>query len=455
MRLDDAVRRHGARVAARVHADVMPARASAPSTSDDLLPASPPRGLLVATLLAQLAFGLLAMTICLPSMQEWGAIFGASQARVQLTFSGYVVAFGALQLLYGPLSDRLGRRRVLLAGLALTVVSSLLAALATDLTMLTLARVLQGAGTAAGTVVGRALVQDLFLGPDRTRVMGWVGMTMGLCPPTATLLGGQVHVHLGWQGNFVLIGVLGLVLMAAALRWLPDPLPRRDGPDARAAAATPAATAASAGAAAQAPAWWQGLVSSYARLAREPVFLLYVAVLALTTAAFYAFLGGAPLVLGSEGVGPERIGWYILFVPLSYIAGNFITTRLVHRVGERPLMWAGQALSAAGLLLVLGLGLAGWHRPLAFAGPLMLMGVGHGLLMPTSLAGTVSVVPALAGAAAAVGGVMQQLMGAVGAYAVGWFSHQGPVNLAALMLCFTALAAWAQLLLFRRSGRRA
>lgn len=406
-------------------------------------PEPAPRGALVATVLAQLAFGLLAMTICLPSMQQWGAIFGASQARVQLTFSGYVVAFGALQLLYGPLSDRLGRRRVLLAGLGLTVLGSLLAALATGLTTLTVARVLQGAGTAAGTVVGRALVQDLFRGPDRTRVMGWVGMTMGLCPPTATLVGGYVHVHLGWQGNFVLIAALSLLLMAAALRWLPG---RPTRPEAVAAAV--------AAADATAHPWWRGLLSSYARLAREPEFLLYVAVLALTTAAFYAFLSGAPLVLGSEGVGPERIGWYILFVPLSYIVGNFITTRLVRRLGERPIMWIGQGLTVGGLVLVLGLGLAGWHTPLAFAGPLLLMGAGHGLLMPPSLAGTVGVVPALAGAAAAVGGVMQQLMGAAGAYAVGWFGHQGPVNLALLMLTFTALAMWAQVMLFRRPTRR-
>ena len=427
----------------------MQAASPASPASPTLHPLSepPPRGPLVATLLAQVAFGLLAMTICLPSMQQWGAIFGASQARVQLTFSGYVVAFGALQLLYGPLSDRLGRRRVLLAGLALTVLGSLLGALATDLTTLTAARVLQGAGTAAGTVVGRALVQDLFQGPDRTRVMGWVGMTMGLCPPTATLVGGYVHVHLGWQGNFVLIGVLSLLLMAAAMRWLPDPPARHD------AAAEAAATAASIPASTVAP-WWGGLLSSYARLTREPSFLLYVAVLALTTAAFYAFLSGAPLVLGSEGVGPDRIGWYILFVPLAYIAGNFITTHLVRRWGEQPIMWTGQALTVCALVPVLGLGLAGLHTPLAFAAPLLLLGIGHGLLMPPTLAGTVGVVPALAGAAAAVGGVMQQLMGAAGAYAVGWFSHQGPVNLAGLMLFFTALAALAQVMLFRRSTPR-
>ena len=106
---------------------------------------TPPRGLLVANLLGQLAFGLLAMTICIPSMAQWGMLFGASQAQVQLTFSGYVVAYGGLQLLYGPLSDRLGRKRVLLAGLALGFAGSVLAALAPGLGWLIAARVLQGA----------------------------------------------------------------------------------------------------------------------------------------------------------------------------------------------------------------------------------------------------------------------------------------------------------------------
>ena len=392
---------------------------------------------MVAHLLAQLAFGLLAMTICIPSMQEWGNLFGASQARVQLTFSAYVVAFGGLQLLYGPLSDRLGRKPVLLAGLALVALGSLLGALAPDLTTLTVARALQGAGAAAGTVVGRALVQDGFQGPDRTRVMGWVGMAMGLCPPTATLLGGQVHVRLGWQGNFVLIGVLALLLLAAAWRLLPAGQPP---------AAAPRADG---------TAWWRPLLQAYARLAREPVFLLYVAILGLTTAAFYAFLAGAPLVMRSLGVGPDRVGWVIMVVPLSYIAGNFITTRVVRRVGERPMMWAGQALTVCGLLLVLALALWGPRTPLAFAAPLLLLGVGHGFLMPPTLAGTVGVVPALAGTAAAVGGVMQQLLGAFGAYAVGWFSHDSALNLGAVMLVFTLAAVAAQGLLFRTAGRRA
>jgi MFS transporter, DHA1 family, multidrug resistance protein len=388
------------------------------------------RGLLIANLLAQLAFGLLAMAICIPSMQEWGANFGSSQADVQLTFSGYVVAYGSLQLLYGPLSDRLGRKKILLAGLSLASAGSVLAALAPDLNTLIIARVLQGAGSAAGMVVGRAMVQDLFTGPERTRIMAYIGMTMGLCPPLATIIGGQIHVRLGWQANFVLIAALSIVLCAAAWRGLPG---------------HQKATTVQ-------PHWFGVMVSSYLRLARERSFLLYVAILAMTTATFYTFLSGAPIVLRSYGVGPEGIGYYIMCIPLSYIVGNYLTTHLVYRTGERPMMRLGQVLTLGGLALMLSLGLAGVNTPLALALPLILLGIGHGFLMPTALAGTVSVLPALAGSAAAVAGLTQQLMGAVGGYAVGLFPHEGAVNLG-LLMGFALCAAVAQGLLHRNKAR--
>ena len=317
-------------------------------------PDTPPHGFLIANLLAQIAFGLLAMTVCLPSMQEWGAILGAEQAGVQLTLSGYLVAYGALQLLYGPLSDRHGRKRILMIGLAVAGIGSLLAALAPDLPSLIAARVLQGAGSAAGMVVGRAMVQDLFRGPERTRVMAWVGMTMGFCPPLATVIGGQLHVTLGWQSNFLLVAVLAAVLLVAAWRGLPTREP----------------------AAALDTHWLHDMGMAYARLAREPVFLLHVAILAMTTAAFYVFLGGAPIVLGGYGVGPADIGWYIMCVPFAYVAGNFLTSRLIRRQGDRRMMALGQLLTLAGIALLLAL--AGVGSPLAFALPLMLLGIGHG-----------------------------------------------------------------------------
>ncbi|WP_439590240.1 Bcr/CflA family efflux MFS transporter [Hydrogenophaga sp.] len=399
------------------------------TSSKPLPPAS--HGPLVVYLIAQLAFGLIAMTICIPSMQEWGAQFGSSQAAVQLTFSGYVAAYGGFQLIYGPLSDRLGRKKVLMFGLALAGLGSALGAMATDLTQLTAARVLQGAGSAAGMVVGRAMVQDLFRGPERTRVMAYIGMVMGLCPPLATIVGGQLHVQLGWQANFVLMTVFALILLATAWRTLP---------------AHKAATTVQLH-------WLGAMLGSYARLAREPGFLLHVFILAMTTATFYAFLAGAPVVLGSYGVGPDRIGYYIMCVPLSYLVGNYLITHMAHRAGDRTMMRLGQALTVGGLTLMVMLGLAGVHTPLAFSLPLILLGLGHGLLVPAALVGTVGLLPALAGSAAAVAGLTQQVLGAFSGYAVGLVPHDGAINLGWIMLGFALCASVAMLTLHRREVR--
>ncbi len=300
---------------------------------------------LIANVLAQISFGLLAMTLCLPSMQEWGAIFSTRQADVQLTFSGYVVAYGALQLVYGPLSDRHGRKPILMLGLVVAGLVSVMAALATDITQLTAARVLQGAGSAASMVVSRSMVQDLFTGPQRTRVMAYIGMAMGMCPPLATLMGGQIHVRLGWQTNFVVLAVLALLLLVAA--WLGLP---------RVAKPPPADGH-----------WLRAMLSAYARLLREPRFLLYVAILAATTATFYAFLAGAPIVLKGYGIGPDGIGWFIMAVPVSYILGNFMTSRLIAQAGESRVMAWGQALTLGGLVVMLALGLGGVQTALAVA----------------------------------------------------------------------------------------
>ena len=389
-----------------------------------------PSPALIAQILGQLAFGLLAMTLCIPSMAEWGSTFDTSQAMVQLTFSGYVAAYGMLQLVYGPLSDRLGRRRVLLAGLAVALLGTLLAAMAERIEVLVLARTLQGAGTAAGMVVGRALVQDLFEGPARTRMMAGIGMTMGLCPPAGTLIGGQLHEAFGWRAPFWLTLAMGLVLALAAWRGLPR------------SSVVPG----------DQPHWLAATGRAYARLWRENGFIAYVLLVGGATATFYAFLAGAPLVFTQQGVTPGRIGLYVMCVPLAYIGGNFATTRLARRLGDRRMIGIGQVFSLAGVGLTLALALAGWNHPLAIALPLMLLGIGHGLLMPAALAGTVGLVPALAGAAAGVAGLMQQLLGALAGWAVGLVPSTDARGLALLMLLLTTASVAAFFTLRRRTG---
>lgn len=393
---------------------------------------APPERFVLINLLCAIGFGLVAMTICLPSMPQWTELFGVAQANVQLTFSVFVVAFGVTQVIYGPLSDRYGRRRLLQFGFALAALGSLAGAMATDLTALTIARLVQGAGAGAGMVLGRAMVQDYFSGADRSRAMAYVGMAMGLCAPVATVVGGQLHVHFGWRANFVLIAVIAVVLMLTTWRVIPADPAARPGQGH----------------------WLREMLDAYAQLVRVPAYLAYVAILALSTASFYIYLAGAPSVLANYGVGPAEVGFFIMFVPVSYIAGSFLTSRLVKHFADARLMLVGQFISLAGIVILLILAVIGVPSPFAVAGPLILLGLGQGLLMPPTLAGTVSVVPALAGAAAGAAGLAQQLCGAFGGYAIGLFDHRGAVKLALLMLLFMSAAFANQLFLRRLHARR-
>ncbi len=372
------------------------------------------RNLLVANLIAQLAFGLLAMTLCLPSMQEWGDIFQASQSAVQLTFSLYVLAYGGFQLVYGPMSDRYGRKPILLIGLFTLFLGATIAAFANSLETLLLGRFIQGAGGAAGMVVGRSMVQDLFHGPERTKVMAYVGMSLGCVPPLASITGGQIHVHLGWHANFYLLMLLASLLTWWAWRALPAPQPVANDPSIEAFT----------------------FLGAYKRLLQSPIFIRYLVILAVTTATFYTFLGGAPLVLKSYGVGPEGVGFYIMTIPLSYFVGNYITSRFIHRLGERTISQWGQVFTLSGIAIMLSLALMGTHTPLAFSLPLIFLGFGHGLLVPPTLSGTVAVIPALAGSAAGFAGVVQQITGGVGGYLIGFLSNDNAVNLGCMMMGF-------------------
>ncbi len=386
---------------------------------------------LMPYLLAQIVFGLLAMTICLPSMQEWGEIFSTDATRVQLTFSAYVIAYGMSQVIYGPLSDRYGRRPVVLTGLAIALAGSLGAVFAPGIDELILARAVQGLGSGATMVVGRSLVQDFFAGPERTRVMAFIGMTMGVCPPLATLIGGQLHVRLGWQANPALVFVLGGMLFFLAMRMLPP----------------------GGGSAAGDTRWVVGMMRAYRALARLRVYLLHVAILGASTGAFYTYLAAAPLVLRGYGVGPDGVGFHVMTATLSYVVGNFMTSRLIRRLGDQRLMITGQAITLVAVILMVAL--AGWPSALAFSGPALVLGVGHGLLMPPTLSGTVGAAPALAGAAAAAAGLVQQLSGAFGGYSVGWVSTVGSLHVALLLTGFTLVGIagqWGIMRLNRRGG---
>jgi len=232
------------------------------------------------------------------------------------------------------------------------------------------------------------------------------------------------------------MAILATLLLAAA--WWGLPVQK---PQAHVAATTTAADSSASG--------WGRMWSAYGQLLKNRSFLMYMVILSCTTSAFYTMLGGAPIVLKSYGVGPDGVGFYIMFGPLSYIVGNFLTSHLVHRQGERRVMVWGQCITFSSVVFMVGLSVLGWKAPLAFALPLLLLGFGHGLLVPPALTGSIGLMPALAGSAAGAIGLMQQWVGAMGGYSVGWVSHEDATNLGLLMAIFATTSVVAQIRLNR------
>lgn len=383
-----------------------------------------PSGATVFIVIASVAFGLLAMTLCLASMANWGTAFDASPAAVQSTYSVYLIAFAAGQLFYGPLSDRYGRRYVLIAGLGICVAASVAAAFAQDIEHLIAARAIQGAGACAGMVLGRALVQDLYEGAARTRMLGYTGVALGATPSVGLVAGGYLDAFAGWETTFFATAAVGLLLVAVVAVGLPH-LPRAERPE-------------------------SGFLSVFygaGRLLRIPRFILLILVTTGNSAAFFSYLSGAPTVIAGLGISTENVGWYAAACSMAYIVGNFCTARLITRIGDYRTLAIGQALAFLAPVLSLSAAFGGSANALFFVLPMALMGFGHGMLMPAALTGVIGTRPQDAGAASAISGSLQLAGGALAGFILGLFAEIAQLNTSTVILVSMIPAVLALILL--------
>src|ERR1700722_10608176 len=359
-----------------------------------------PDTLALTALLALLtAVGPLSIDLYLPSLPSIGAALGASPSAVGLTISFYLVGFAVGQGVYGPLSDRYGRRPVLLAALTIFCVASLACAAAPTIAALIGARALQAAGSSGAIVLARAVVRDLYEGPRAGRELSLMAAIMGLAPIVAPLIGGVLQTAFGWRACFVFIAAAGLVALAAAY-WL---LPQKLRPRAHAGA---------------------GMLARLAVGARHRVARTFIGVITASYAGLFAYISGAPFVLQDLlGLSPVGFGLSFAVASVGYISGTSLAARIVTRIGldGKPAR-GGVALAAGGLAMVGATALA----PGAVAGivvPMTIYLFGLGLAMPQALAGALQPFPERAGAASSLIGCLQQAVaastGALVAHAIG------------------------------------
>ncbi len=354
---------------------------------------------LVPLLTVMAALGPFTLNVVLPAIPRMADRFQVEVGHVQLLLSAFLIGMAVSQLLLGTLSDRFGRKPVILGGLVLTLAGSLAATFADSVDSLIAARVVQSLGASSGLVIGRAIVRDLFAQKDAAGILSVITMGMVVAPMLAPTVGGLIDDHFGWRVIFAVIAVLSVAMTVLVAALLPETRP-------------PEAHKGQSGG---------EILRDAAHLLREKRFLSYAGTVVFATAGFFAFVGGAPHIIVSlmERPASEYGLWFVL-TSFVYMGGNACTKRYVGRVGPDKLILIGAWLSVVSGVMLLAVALLGWvTSPVWFFLPLLPMTFANGLQLPSAVAGTVSVNPQVAGSASGLTGFSQMLFGALVAQASG------------------------------------
>jgi DHA1 family bicyclomycin/chloramphenicol resistance-like MFS transporter len=382
-------------------------------------------GRFVAILIGVAVLGPLAIQILLPALPAMQAGFGVAAGTAQLVLSVSMLALAVATLIYGPLSDRLGRRPVLLSALALFLVGSLICAVAPRLWVLLTGRVVQAVGGASGVVLSRAMARDRFGAEESTRVIAYLFMAIVIAPLPAPAIGGLLTDFIGWRANFVTTGVLGLLVAVAVVFGLDET--RHERP------ASPGAAS---------------LLSAYGQLLRSRAFLGYALQSAFAMGAFFAFIAATPyVVVTTLGRPASEYGLYLLVVSFGLVLGNAASARVARRVGRDMAILFGCVLAVLGVGAGIAMALRGHWTPLAVFAPGVVLALGSGISLPNSVAGAIDVDPGSAGSAAGLSSFFQLLASAVFAQGASMWQDGTPLPVIAVvgLAAVLALAAFLSL----------
>jgi len=325
-----------------------------------------------------------------PAMPAIAAHFGATTGQVQLTFSVYLIAFSFGQLIYGPLSDRHGRRPAIFVGLAIYVVGSAMSALAVSIEMLIIARAVQALGGCAGPVLARAIMRDLFDRDEGARLMAFVAMVMGVAPAFAPVFGGYLQVAFGWESIFWLLTIVGAVVLVLFVFLLKETHTNRDRTVGGGALT---------------------MLMVYPRLMRSPLFMGYTLNAGFAMATIFVYVATAPFILIELlGIPPDIYGWYSLIPTTLNLAGAFVASRYTVRLGGARMMLYGSILVFVGAMVMVAFALASYLTVFTVVGPMAIVAFGLAMVFPSAAQGSVSVAPRQAGAASSLNGFLTMLI---------------------------------------------
>ncbi|MGB3279679.1 MAG: multidrug effflux MFS transporter [Pseudorhodobacter sp.] len=380
----------------------------------------------LTTLVLIAGIAAMSLNVFLPSLPSMALYFGVDYAVMQLSVSLYLAATAVLQLFIGPVSDRFGRRPVMLMATAVFTLACAGALLAPNFGVFLGFRLVQ-AVIATGFVLSRAAVRDMVPQDQAASMIGYVSMGMAVVPMFAPVIGGVLDEVFGWQASFIMMMLSGLGLFA--MIWFDM------GETATARASS-----------------FSAQMRQYPALLTSQRFWGYCLAAGFASGAFFAYLGGAPYI-GTTffHMDAATLGFHFGAPALGYMFGNFLSGRYSVRFGVNRMVMAGALTSTTGMAILALLALFGHAGPNAFFGLMVLVGLGNGLLMPSANAGMLSVRPSLAGSAAGLGGAFMIGVGAMLSALAGFLlgPQTGPMPLILLMLLTSAASiaciAWVRL----------
>jgi DHA1 family bicyclomycin/chloramphenicol resistance-like MFS transporter len=356
----------------------------------------------VLTLGAIVALGPLSIDMYLPALPELQRHFGADASSTQLTLSSYFAGLAIGQIVYGPLSDRIGRKGPLLFGMVLYTLASLGCLLSPSIEWLIATRFLQALGGCAGIVITRAMVRDCYPGPEMARILSSLVLVMGVAPILAPALGAQVLVHFGWHAIFAILvayGVLASVLVASGLVETCPVARNRLSP--------------------------RQVVHGYGHLLAHRKFMGYALSGGVAQSGMFAYISVSAFVfIGVYGLAPDHFGWLFGLNAFGLIAASQLNSHVLKRVhSEVVLRWALRTYAACGVLMLLG-ALTGFGGIYGVAVPLFFALASMGFTFPNSIAAAMAPFGDRAGMASALLGTLQFTLAAGTGALAGWL-HDG------------------------------
>ncbi|MFA7430842.1 MAG: multidrug effflux MFS transporter [Rhodospirillaceae bacterium] len=384
-----------------------------------------PRSLPVAILLTVLvAFGPISTDMYLPSLPDMTRAFNTSVSQVQLTLSVFIAGFACGMLVYGPLSDRFGRRPVLIGGVALYMLASIACLFAPTIEALVASRFIQAVGACAGPVLARAVVRDVYTREEGARMLSYMASAMALAPAVGPILGGWLHATLGWRSNFAVLAVFGLAVLAATWWMLRETNTRRD-PQ----ALKPAR-----------------LLRNYVSLFGSRVFMGYTLTVGFAFGGLFSFISGSSfVVIDVLGVAPSNFGFVFAAVVVGYMSGAFSSAKLTMKLGIERVLLIGTALATAAGGILASLALSGIQEVAAIVAPMTVYFFACALIIPNGTAGAIGPFPSKAGTVSALLGFLQMGLGATAGGLVGLL-HDGttvPMAVTIALMGTASLTAYA------------